>query len=144
MKNKNFTDNVSTNEVFPLLTGAELQAKQHALQKASSVADNVYDAGEMKRQYESMKKYARNPAAKKTLGVVPLVAPALALMSGDASAAVDELAADAVPVYDAIRPSPSGPAQGSFDQRLEQGLLTPEEKQQMMLEQAKIRALQGM
>lgn len=139
---------ITTRDIVPQTTGADFLAKQQAragaVKAAAGVADNVYDAGSIRKQYEAMKQMARNPVAKKALGVLPLVAPAMAMMSGDASAAADELAADAMPVYDAIRPTPSGPAQGSFDQRLEQGTLTTEEKQQMMMEQARVRALQGM
>lgn len=111
----------------------------------SDVAEKVLPAGNWKQEFvQKSMQAARNPAAKKAMGIIPFVAPAMALMNGEPAQAAEEVVADVAPVYDAIRPTESGPAQGSFDQRLESGQLTPEEQQQMLQQQARIKALQGL
>lgn len=80
-------------------------------------------------------KVLRMKALRKLGGIVPGLGAITALASGeDAQAAAEELPGD-LPVvgqaYDAIRPEPSGPQMGSFDDRLQKGQLTPEEMEML-------------
>lgn len=68
---------------------------------------------------------------KKAMGVLPFAGAGYAALNGDSAMAAEELAGD-VPVvgqaFEAIKPTASGPASGSLDDRLERGQLTDEDK----------------
>lgn len=91
-----------------------------------------------------VKKIANLRAAKmlgkKAISAVPFVGAAYAAMSGEPAMAAEELAGD-IPVvgqaYEAIKPTPTGPAAGSLDARIENGTLTDEDKQQLRMEALK-------
>lgn len=109
-------------------------SKKEALAKtAESINYN-----DIRKEFLEKSKTAARAArfgGKKLLGALPLVGGlANALISEDASAAAPMLG-DAEPV---------GPAKGSFDDRLESGALTEDDKQQLLEQQARIRALQNL
>lgn len=122
-----------SNPVQKIKSGKEFmldKARREALQQVGE----TLDYNELRKQFAAKAKTAAKIGGKKLLGALPLVGGVgAALMNQDASAAVPGLGDAEV----------TGPAQGSFDQRLEQGTLTDEEKQRLLAEQARIRALQG-
>lgn len=117
-----------------LKSGGEFLADQVVRDARKNALQEVGDTlnyKDLKKQFASK---ARSAAGKKFLGAVPVVGGLLsAAMSGDASAAV--------PLLESAESL--GPEAGTFDNRLEQGLLTEEDKQQLAMEQARIRALQN-
>lgn len=74
-------------------------------------------------------------AGKKLMGAVPLLGAGVAAFNGDSAMAAEELGQDlagpAGMVYEAAKPGVTGPAQGGFDDRMERGQLTDEEKLQL-------------
>jgi hypothetical protein len=121
-----------------IIQNANQDAKRQIL---GQVSDSL-NYNDLRKQFmekaKSASKVARtvgNVAGKKVLGAIPIIGGiANAMMSNDASAAV--------PILDEAESV--GPAKGSFDDRMENGQLSPEEKQQLMLQQARIKALRGM
>lgn len=99
--------------------------------KVGNAADVMKANAEKASRMKAMRKLGKGLPA---MGAITALGSGL--MSEDASASdiaqdiITELPGD-VPVlgqvYDAIRPETSGPSQGSLDDRLEKGLLTPEE-----------------
>ena len=98
--------------------------------KVGNAADVMKANAEKAARMKAMRSLGKLPA------IGTLTALGSGLMSEDASASdisrdvLTELPGD-LPVigqaYDAIRPETSGPSQGSLDDRLEKGQLTPEE-----------------
>jgi hypothetical protein len=112
---------------------AEKEAKMAALGKIGDTID-----------YSKFKNFGKT-VGKKVLGaagMIPGAGMGIAALGGVASALASQDASAGVPLLESA--DSVGPAQGSFDQRLEQGLLTPEEKAQMEQEQLRIKALQGL
>lgn len=105
---KGVTEHIDTKTVQPILSGAGHMEKIAALRAAKA-------------------------AGKKLLGALPFAGAGFAALSGDPAMAAEELAQDAAgPVglaYEAIKPTPTGPAAGSLDDRIEKGTLTDEDKQ---------------
>lgn len=93
-------------------------------------------------------KQAAKAGGSKLLGGLPFVGAGIAALSGEPAMAAEELVEDLTgpvgAIYGAAKPATSGPQAGSFDDRVAKGTLTDEDKLQLMEEQAKIRALQGM
>lgn len=151
------------------ITSAPDFAAQKIINEANSAArktgevvvpDNSYDAGAMKKEYEQMKRAEsdkkiygtkapvdldynsfRKTGLRKLAAAVPLLGTGLAglaaINSPDASAGV----------MDAIIPGgleSTGPLQGSFEQRLESGQLTEQDKLKLRQEQSRIKALQSL
>lgn len=134
---KDLTVDKITNPVQKVKSGGDFVAEQIIRESRKAAAQQVGDTlnyNELKKQFvEKAKKAARSGAGKKLLGAVPVLGGlASAAMSGDASAAV--------PFLDSAESL--GPELGSFEDRLERGLLTEQDKQQLAMEQARIQALQ--
>lgn len=117
--------------VQPLTSGADFQAKiaaarKGAIKQAAGAAEDTLDYTQFKKQFaDKARLAAKSPAAKKLMGVVPVLGGlANALISGDASAAV--------PVLDSAESL--GPAAGTIDSRIESGTLTEEDKAQLRLQ----------
>ena len=102
--------------------------------KVKDTSEYLYDAGKYLKEFKDKARLAaRSTVGRKVLGAVPLLGGlASAAMSGDASAAV--------PLLDSAESL--GPEAGSLEYRMENGLLTDQDKQQLALEQARMRALQ--
>ena len=112
----------------------------------SKVPGSTLDYKQLRQEFMEKAK----SAIKKPKGVAAMAATALLpmLVSDAAQASTPYQAAtraleEGDPVS-AFIPGDAGPSTGSFDQRLEAGQLTPEEKQQLLIQQARIRALRGM
>ena len=124
-------------DVQKIKSGGEFMADQIIRDARKNAIESVGDTlnyKELKKQFANKAKMAARTGGKKLLGAVPVIGGiANALMSQDASAAVPGLdSAESL-----------GPAAGTLDDRIAKGTLTPEDKQQLALEQAKIRELQS-
>lgn len=112
------------------IKGSTQRIDNNSPMKIGNAADVMKANAEKAARMKAMRSLGKLPA----LGTIAALGSGL--MSENASAAdvakdvLTELPGD-LPVigqaYDAIRPETSGPAQGSLDDRLEKGQLTPEE-----------------
>lgn len=156
-------------EVIPLKTGAEFAGDQAVRNARKSAIESVGDTlnyKDLREEFTKKAKLASKIGGKKLLGAVPVLGTLAALSSGDASAAAEQATSDALDLAptlatklgaaslsgpiglsmlaaDAVAPSKTGPSFGSMDQRITDGSLTEEDKQQLSLEQARIKALQN-
>jgi hypothetical protein len=123
-------------QVQPITSGADFAAKQAARKQAVQTvasASDVLDYNQLRKEFtDKAKMAARSPIARKALSILPFAGAGVAALSGDPAMAAEELAQDAAgPVglaYEAIKASPTGPATGSLDSRIENGTLTPQDK----------------
>lgn len=138
-------------EIIPLKSGAEFQADnviRDARRAAVEQASDTLNYKDLKKQFaEKARMAARSPVGKRMVAAVPFLGAGMAALSGEPAMAAEELAEDltgpAGMVYGAAKPASTGPMAGSLDDRIAKGQLTEEDKQMLMQEQARIKALQS-
>lgn len=126
----------------PVVSGSDFQTQQAlraARKDAIEKTSDVLDYNKLREEFKKINKFTRTGGSK-MLAAVPVLGSGLALAAGlsspDASAAVgDSLVPGGLESL--------GPQPGSLDHKIENGLpLSPEEKQQLAEQQARIKALQ--
>lgn len=127
----------------PVVKGVTEHINTKAIQPIAKTSD-VFDKV---AAFRAAKQAAKSGGAK-MLGALPFVGAGIAALSGNPAMAaeevVEDLAGPAGAIYGATKPAMTGPEMGSFDDRVSKGQLSEEDKLQLMQEQARIKALQGL
>lgn len=113
---------------------AEQSMREIAKKRAQGKSEDVYDYGKWRKEFAAKNKPVAKAVGKKLLGAIPVIGGiAQAIASQDASAAIPGLDAESL-----------GPAKGTLDYKIENALpLTPEEKQELLMQQARAKALRS-